>query len=281
MDKVKELLRLSSYQETLGTSADSNITTITDYDLQEFIDYNNKSFDLYEKIRQEFIKKYDKVNESNDLFITDFKAGFYNAKTPLHWDYKTLKQGYQIKEGRKIFFNTILQQESIIKLDLIALIDNKFNEFSENYYFCFDGTCTYKNSNIQSIAASLYNDVIKYKSSNKSFKSLKRYYSLLKLLDKPPKRIINKLINFFNSSTGHLNSIISNLHTLDLLLDTHYSKVKLIDLINNVNLFNLDSLDSLINVKTKKQFKLLLDKVIKQLESQVEKQTNIFIDKLK
>lgn len=278
MDKARKVLRLSTYQETLGTAADKSITTITDFDLQEFLELSNDP-QVFEEIRQSFVEKFDIINQSSDIFFIDFKAGYYNAKTPLHWDYKTIKQGYIVKEGQKYHFTDILRQQSTIKMDIVAKIDGIFREFSDNYYFCFDGSCSYRNKGVIEEIITLHRDFREYK-GEKTFKALKRYYSILKLLPSPPKGATNLLIKFFNSPTGQLNSVISNLNTLKTLLETNLNKVKLIDLKTNISLLKDPRVLELLNCKSKIEMLKMIDGVISRLEEVVEKMSRLFLKRL-
>ena len=64
---------------------------------------------------------------------------------------------------------------STIKLDIIAFIDERFVEFSENYYFTLDKLKKIVDKTEDEIKTSLLLDVRKYVKLNNLYKALKRY----------------------------------------------------------------------------------------------------------
>ena len=93
--------------------------------------------DLQEKILKLFQNKKKKAKKSKNLFITDFKAGVSPINNlPLKWSYDDIMNGYKLLDNNiKFQFVNVFNQKSTIKLDLVLENDNKFIEFSENYYF--------------------------------------------------------------------------------------------------------------------------------------------------
>lgn len=212
--KIINILKLHSTQTILGTSGDKQMDYYNDIDLQETNICKNEK-DVYIAILKMFQKKFKEIDKIPNTFITDFKCGVQRGNVPVRWDKKSIKEGQQIIDNKLYRFIDCLQQTSIIKLDIIALIDGKFTEFSENYYFTFGKRKTYRTINKSEVLIGLLREFKKYIANDKPFKALKRLYSYKKINDSVNKQ----MINFLNSKTGKLNKIVGDLEIIDTIMD--------------------------------------------------------------
>lgn len=226
---IIELLKIKDV-EIIGSTADENIKYKSDIDLQEFIYHNEKK----KLILDLFKDKFKEAKQNDNIFITDFKAGYRTAGEPLRWSYDDIMRGYQYVDGVKYTFISQLKKKSIIKMDIIALINGQFVEFSNNYYFIFNKKYKTK-PNKDDFLASIIIDSIQLQKDNELMKSLKRIYSFLKILE-VDNNDINKLIALFNSKIGHMSKQISDLKMIKTIYNNKFRKPKNDDIFYNIKL---------------------------------------------
>ena len=189
----KEIIKnlpISNNIELIGSNSLGKIKYTTDYDLQEYVKI--KHFNDYQKYVNKIIKIFKLFNKLETVFITDFKAGYFNT-LPVRWSYDDIINGYKVIDSVVIYLIDTLQLEkNKIKIDLIAFINKEFVEFSCNYYFHESKT------DITEIYKSLLLDVKKYFHEKKFMKMLKRMlsYRLIKNED------VHDLVKFFNTKAG-------------------------------------------------------------------------------
>ena len=278
MNKVIDILKIKDVQK-IGSSSDVKIKYASDIDLQEIIQTN----DFFREILAKFQQRFMKAQNNPNVFITDFKCGMFRGQ-PVRWNKYTIKEGFQNIDGINISFINCLQMKSIIKMDIIALINGVFTEFSNNYYFTFsDGFSTMPGNDTKLSDVFLFQFQQKIK-EKKYFKALKRLYSHFKI--KKNKKMQQTMIDFFNSNVGKLNYQINNLQIIDAVLNNPFRQPKKSDVIHNLNIIkknlplDLEQLiDGILRRPTLQTMKLAIQDVIQQLTEVVNEQTMDFIDK--
>ena len=267
---IIDILKINQV-EVIGSSSDKKLRYKSDIDLEEYVYHNAEKV----KILENFQEKFKLANENKDIFIIDFKCGFRGPGEPLRWNYKHIMQGYQYIDGIKYTFISQLKKKSVIKMDIIALIDKKFVEFSNNYYFIFNRKYKTKPKK-EDIYKSIIIDAIKQQQNEDVLKSLKRIYSFLKLLE-INNEDTTKLINLFNSKIGHLSKQISDLKMIKTLYTNKFRTPDNVDIYYNLKLIE-DNLPQKIQHILKPIFKAnqnnfieILDGIINQLNKIVYK----------
>ena len=140
----------------------------------------------------------------------------------LRWSRKEVAQGWkELLGGQQKTLVDAVQDDTILKLDLVVPKGNQLYDLSEMYFY------KQTESSRDEIIKQLEDDLDYYKSSN-TFKSLKRLYSILKMNDEEEK--MKLLDDFFNSSTGYLNKIISDLMILDVIPSDFKTEPYLMDI---------------------------------------------------
>lgn len=250
--KTIKILTITEYDnkfKIIGSRADPNINNevISDIDTQEIINDID-----YDDILKHFQKVFKKLKNNKKIIITDFKTGWNNlTQKPYRWNYKTIQQGYQYdEENTKINFIDTLKQKSIIKIDTIIYLDKEYIELTMNYYFNYkDNSKSYEKKSKKEILTDINEDIIKYKNGGNYYKALKRLNSLLKILGKTDK----ELINIINSSIGILAKEKSRLETLLYLKENTKIKIKetkeyIVNKIEELNKkINTNKLKSILN----------------------------------
>jgi len=228
-------------------------------------------------ILKKFQNKFKQAKKSNNLFITDFKAGVSPINNlSLKWSYDDIMNGYKLLDNNvKFQFINVFNQKSTIKLDLVLENDDKFIEFSENYYFDLNNNKSYQQKTNEDIITSLKGDVLYYNhTKNNKFKALKRLYSLFKLTNNKNTDIIKKFLNL--KIIGSKYKSKSDLEVILLMIEQKFRKVKIIKIVEILVEMNYHKLS---NYKTLKTIKNKIEIEIKKLNNYLNDKTNSFIIK--
>nr|WPF46880.1 MAG: hypothetical protein [Lake Baikal virophage 15] len=196
----------------------------------------------------------ERVKLIRDLFI-------------LRWTRDDIINGYvKLIDGSKYSFVDSLKDDTIIKLDIIIPVGDRFAEVSEMYMY------KQTTDDSKSIIQSLSDDIEKYRHNN-SMKSLKRLYSIISL-ESPNNKRLSKLEEFFNSEYGLLNKVANDLDVLLLLTEKHnipFDKIvsNLQMLKENISLSSVASKKKILmlNKVTPKNYREITNKMILYLRS--------------
>jgi DNA adenine methylase len=229
-DDIFRLLTLTGKYTIIGTGGDPEILYSSDYDLQEFWSGQLQDVNTVEKV---FKDKFRIATGNTDIYITDFKCGEIGGE-PIRWDKKSIQKGVAKVGTKTVRFKDALLMKSVIKMDIVALIDDIYQEFSCNYYLNFGGVTNYDAPPKNELIKSMEKDIRDYYIEGKSFKSLRRVYSLLKVTKDAP-GTLQLLQEYFNSPVGILNKCKNQLDILELILTNNFRKAKRKDLVKNLN----------------------------------------------
>jgi len=287
---VFDLLAIRGNYNIIGSAPKEEILYYSDFDLST---YQKVSLQSIKKI---FQNKFKEAEKDPNIFITDFKCGEVDGE-PVRWNKKNIKTGKQIVDGKEITLEECFLMPSTIKMDIVALIDGEFTEFSDNYYLSVNGVKNYdeqkkvsKNVNLKELeksAEEYYND----KPPN-YLKYLKRVYSIKTMKGQSTK----KLVDFFNSQVGIINKSKTDLETLILVLENNFRKPKLEDICNNIQIIKQnitgvsevelkptlhEDLDKICSYKNQTSIIKNLKKVINYIQDRLNETTLHFIKKNK
>jgi hypothetical protein len=237
MTTDKEVFDILEFEKgglkVIGSYKNPDIRYPSDVDLQEVVVTDLPP----QEIQRRFAQKFRKAYHSGYMYITDFKAGVWRGNQPLRWDKRTIKEGTQAMDGQTFFFASTLDQKTIIKMDIIAEMENGlFKEYSVNYYFIFpkNKSSTYYKLSKDDIIEDLKNDVRTLSEEGKKMKSLKREFQVARLEcnNKSEKEILDIL----NSPLGLLHQQMSRLDTLLVLLEnkSEFRRVPFYDIFLNL-----------------------------------------------
>jgi hypothetical protein len=275
---IIHLLKIHGTQTIQGTGADKLMDYISDIDLQEYINCKDDT-KVYKGILKIFQDKYKDAEKDKNIFITDFKCGVLQGGFPIRWNRDNIKKGFQYIEDKKYNFVDCLKQTSIIKMDVIALINGKFTEFSENYYFNFGRHKTFNDMSKYDVNVSLLRNYKKYL-KDKPFKAIKRLYSYQKLNNKVDK----KIIRFLNSTNGKLNKLAGDIEVVMNIIDFNPDKKTII---KNLGFIRDElpepfksKLTEIINKKNE-PLKESLGKLVNEIQEHLRPKILKFIEKIK
>ena len=109
-----------------------------------------------------------------------------------------------------------------------------------------------------------------HRQSGNIYKSLKRAFSIYRI--KENKEKMNQLSNLFNSKTGYLYAIVSNLKAIKLILDSNVSKEE--DLDKKIKT-NLKDISNILNIKLNTINQI--NKTIKDIDDAIKNDTKIWL----
>jgi hypothetical protein len=227
-EEIFQLLTISDRYKIKGTGADADILYSSDYDLAEYWKSGVAGIYYIEKV---FKDKFRRAMSMTEVYITDFKCGEIEGK-PVRWDKKSIKAGIVKQYSRKITLCEALQQKSVVKMDVIAMIDGIYKEFSCNYKFNFGGITNYEETE-NVTKEELLKEIGEYYREGNSFKALRRLYSFVKINKREPS-VKKTLQEYFNSPIGELNQCKNQTEILLLMLEQKFRKARKTDLVKNL-----------------------------------------------
>ncbi len=141
----------------------------------------------------------------------------------IRWTPKEVLAGKKtLRDGRTYTLEEAFSSPSITKLDVIALVDERYTDFSIIYEFQNRGHTLNPAASI--IEKSLTDSIKLYEADGNRFKAIKRKFSLAKLRNN--KKDLAKYSSILNSEAGKLYIIYSDVKTLaDLLEQTVSSPI--------------------------------------------------------
>lgn len=286
--KLFSFLHLEGIQRIVGTTPIEQIKYKTDFDLFEYSKFSNEP-EVYEIVYKMFKDKFNNAYDNPNIWITDFKAGQHRS-IPIRWNREDMNAGYKIIDDVRYDFTTCLQQKSMIKLDVLALINGVLNEFSEVYFLSFGKNQNYFSelSTTKELSKMVYNDALEYKEKGKYYKSLKRLFAYLRMNESKNKTRIKKLLDWFNSPVGLLATLNGDLEELELLINQKFRSVS--DNIIKRQLEHIKSnvpenykmvLDRLMSINSREDLTSGINEVRDAMNLSVQNATKSFIDKNK
>jgi len=278
----------------IGSSILKPIRYNTDYDLSTEINkpvYGNNpksELNIKHNLYMKFLKIFKESKKDKNIFITDFKCGIDKNGDAIRWKYEDMINGYKNIDDEKYYFIDCLTHKSIIKLDVVYLINGKFNEMSDNYYIKIGNKTNFEKITKASTIKSLEDDYKDLVSQGKYYKALKREFSMIQTnnMNQPtPKDTLNKrqqvLVNYFNSDIGILNKGRADLDILLILLeDQTFRKPSLKNIRENLQIIKQNisytlevNLSNKLN-KATKSGKVEMIKIIKNIIENLENYIN-------
>ena len=200
--KIVKLMSLKSKVNIVGSAKIKRSIYYSDYDSFSTVKGKNKNM-----IYNHFKSVFEIIKNSENTIISDFKMGEFRGKA-LRWDYEEIKK----RENNGITFEQALKMKSMIKMDVVSLLNGRFIEITEVYNIYIDGSSNADYTK-EKVRKELNDDMKEQIKDGNYMKALKRKYSLLNL-DNNNKAVREKLIDYFNSPIGLLNRSKSDLETM-------------------------------------------------------------------
>ena len=259
---VFNLLSIKGKYRVIGSSSLKEILYNSDYDLNEMD--NIKGHDAFTKVYEIFKHKFKIAKSNKNIYISDFKCGINNDQ-PIRWSYNDMMT-------KKQQFIDALKTKSMIKLDIIYLLNGIYVEITEVYFLDIGNHTTYENKELDSstIKTGLIESMSECLKEGLYFKALKRLFSLKNINGKKDTR----LINFFNCQSGILYKANADLNVLMALITNNFRKPPIDTIKNNLQIIkqNLS-----IQVETKQNVSVILDDICKLNKLD---EMHIYIEKL-
>jgi len=199
-----------------------------------------------------------------------------------------MKGNKLLEDGRKCYFQECILIKTMMKMDMIVIIDGIFTEFSENYYIKIGNDANYFSHEFEKehILVGIEKSLDEYLNVYKNYwKTAKRTFSLY-LLQQKHKKILQELMTFFNSNTGLINKCKNELDILLSILDNNFRKPKISDIKYNLVAINIWATEAKIKIplisKIAKQNKMssiykIIEKMRDELYNIVNERSYIFL----
>ena len=264
--KIAKIMSLETKVNIVGSAKIKRNIYYSDYDSFETVKGKTKNI-----IYNHFKSLFEIIKSVDNTIITDFKLGENAKGEPLRWTYEEIKR----RENNGITFEDALKQKSIIKMDIVTLLNGRFIEISEVYNMYIDGESNSDHSK-ENIRKELTDDMNEQIKEGNLMKALKRKYSILNL-DNKDKMIREKLIDYFNSPIGLLNRCKSDLETLLIVIES--PKFDIDEIRNSLQLLKEsisafpveNNLEMISMMKTKDKMKVPIYKMINILKMYINK----------
>ena len=264
--KIVKLMSMESKVNIVGSAKIKRNIYAADYDSFEIVKGKTKNI-----IYNHFKSLFEIIKSVDNTIITDFKLGENSKGEPLRWTYEEIKR----RENNGITFDDAIKQKSIIKMDIVTLLNGRFIEITEVYNIYIDGKSN-SDYSIDNVRKELTDDMKKMIKEGNLMKALKRKYSILNL-DNKDKMIREKLIDYFNSPIGLLNRCKSDLETLLIVIES--PKFDIDEIRNSLQLLKEsisafpveNNLEMISMMKTKDKMKVPIYKMINILKMYINK----------
>ena len=296
---VFNLLSISRKYKIVGSAALNEIKYSADYDLNEFFkeEISDKG-EILDRLYKVFRDKFKVAAADPDIYITDFKCGEDSNGEPLRWSNADVLRGTKtLENGRQVSFQECLLMKASLKLDMVVVIDGRFVEFSDNYFLKLgDKESNYFPHDISQdhVLNGLKHDYyFNIQSSGNLMKALKRLFSYLRLENEGKNEAkLDKLVEFFNSETGLLYKINSEIKTIISIIDNTFRVAPRNQVRENLSLILPElrgketakvraRLSAAMSAKTKTQLRQYLADASSEIEKIVNESTSDFISKNK
>ena len=124
-------------------------------------------------IYNHFKSVFEIIGSSDNTIITDFKMGENAKGDPLRWDYEAIKR----RENNGITFEQALKQKSMIKMDVVTLLNGRFIEITEVYNIYGSSNADYS---IENVRHELMHDMQEQIKEGNYMKALKKTIQFIK-----------------------------------------------------------------------------------------------------
>jgi hypothetical protein len=264
--KIAKIMSLESKVNIVGSAKVKRSIYYSDYDSFSTIKGKNENM-----IYNHFKSVFEIIKNSDNTIITDFKMGEFRGKALIRWDYEAIKR----RENNGVSFKDALKQKSMIKMDVVTLLNGRFIEITEVYNIYIDGSSNadYTKENVRK---ELNDDMKEQIKDGNYMKALKRKYSLLNL-DNKNKAVREKIIDYFNSPIGLLNRSKSDLETMLTVIQS--PKFDIDEIRNSLQLLKEaisafpveNKLEEISKLKSKQNMKVPIYKQILRLKEFINK----------
>ena len=141
LQDVFSLMSIDGKYNIVGSASQKNILYASDIDLNEKSKITGKN--PLEHVYDIFLNKFKKAKSNANIFITDFKAGSNDNNESIKWSYKKLLNEKQL-------FIQSIQKKSLIKLDVIYLLNGIFVDVTEVQFLQIGNLKTFDDKELNS-----------------------------------------------------------------------------------------------------------------------------------
>ena len=268
-------LSITNKYNIVGSFSTQGIYFPSDVDLNENIKIKSQKDIISTNKKLQKVFKY--INDNKNIFFTDFKIGVDENNESLHWTFDEIMKG---KKNNKHFNESLL--DGTVKLDIIYRLNfGDFVEISMIYQI---------NPKKLDLVNDLKNDIKEYLKIGRSYKALKRCFSLYTIQNNHKKLYI--LMKLFNTDIGLVAKVISEITIYIQLLELYSNRISIKEIDFSIQelkyylgcIFRFkipnkifQKLDKICQIKTVKKLIIELNKMNDYFKKLLEEQTNIWL----
>jgi hypothetical protein len=225
-DVIKNLLTVKDIYIGDIKSGEIPDFVVVDDDLSES-NYNSRRPQMITKVKSLYKKKVISKEEYDDaikLLQPDLKElDIYVLKHDVRyevvrWKPQDILNGFVVYRGLKVPFNKYLLGDSLTKIDVIVWLNGiRYNEITMVYAFSKDGVMI--NKKFGNIELALLEQIPYLLYQGKFMKICKRINSIERASEKPDVLLLRRLYRLFTSDLGLLTQVISDIGTLEFLIE--------------------------------------------------------------
>jgi hypothetical protein len=228
-DIIRDTFELIQFRRfdpiVMGSNATSKFQYAHDYDLFTVVDTNT---DL-NTLKKMFVKGMKQMfsalkKQKNDVYFIEFMCGAVDEK-PLYWKPKDIKKGFITHSGKQYYLFDVLNEKSVIKIEIVKYVDGSFIPLSNVYEFRIKHKGVNREKETRDDIDSLKADIKKYHEKGNIMKVLKRLYIIA--IETKDKKLAEDLETLFNSNIGGMYRIKSELETMNDVLTHSQNGTKL------------------------------------------------------
>jgi hypothetical protein len=220
--KLFHLLSFKKHDPVVVGSNSMKFYHAGDYDLFSVVKTDVSLEKLKRMLFEEFQRMVTRVESDKDIFFVELMAGVDNEGKPLKWSPKEVKKGFMTREGHRYNFTGVLNEESIIKVEIIGYVPSVgFVPVSNAFEFqTSDGKgINHKQITIDTVD-SLKKDIKKFHEKGNLMKVLKRLF-IVSITEKN-KALSEKLTNIFQGDIGKIYKCKSSLEAVRDVVENYH-----------------------------------------------------------
>ena len=221
-NNVKEVFKLISYKNSKSLPVGSNSMLFNysnDYDLFSVVHVHSSFVVLKHEVVSAFKEMITRLKTHKNVYFIKFMAGVDKNNDPVYWEKDDVIKGSVVKDKKMYYLVDILNEKSVIKIDIVAYINGYFIPFSNVYEFKKDNVGINQDKTTIDSVDSLAKDIKKFYDKKNYMKILKRLF-IISTVQKN-ESLFNKLVTIFQSDVGKLYQIKSYVGTISDLLEKY------------------------------------------------------------
>lgn len=232
-DEMIHLISYNNIDSTIVGSASMKFNYANDYDLFTIV-HSNKSLDALKRdVYNTFRKMCKEIDKLDHVYFIELMAGVDEEGKALNWSSPDVMKGTMKVDGKEYKFMDILDEQSVIKMEVVGYFNGIFLPFSNVFEFKrFNKGINQPKTTIDSIP-SLAREIVKYHDKKSYMKVLKRLFIIA--LQTKNRKLADTLIDIFQGDIGKIYKVKSSIATVKAVLELYHDGLTIHRIKDNVS----------------------------------------------